>query len=542
MTWSRLLVLSWVLALLSGGLAFAAYPRIGWWPLIFVAYAPLMVALDGQSAKRRFLLGWACGIVFTVGMQYWIVGTLIRMSGFSSIGAVGAFVVYTAYIALLHGLFSVLYSPVRRWSGRYGWIVTIPILYALIERLFPALFPFFVCSALYEYPVLLQTTEWVGPSGGTVLVLLCTTSLVQVVEDMSRGRASDHVAPTAVVALWLMASVWGGVRMQEIWEAPLRGEPTVALIQPNVTTQEKRARDKSVREEVFDRTAAMTRTAISMRPSLVVWPEGGFPYNFEADAPEQRMAVQEPQTTRYSRALYKLALELGRPLAVGARRVVDGRTRNAALFFESGGQEPLVYDKRELLLFSETVPFADTFPALRDAVQGMSHDVAGSSHAPFEAAGFQWVPGICHEATLPDFTRKSLQGGGDVLLNFTNDVWFGDTAAAEHHLMLQIQRTIENRVWLVRSTNSGISAMVDPTGTVRGRSNVGRSAILARAIGIPTLHPSLYRRFGDALFILTCILAALWLLLRNWRALGNFWRARGVKGQTARAARRGQKR
>ena len=525
--------MSWVLALISGALAFAAFPRIGWWPLIFVAWAPLIVALDQQTPRRRFLLGWVAGIVFSIGMQYWIAGTMVRMSGFSLVGAWAGFALYCGYVGLLHAVFALAYAPVRRWSGRTGWLVTIPILYAVVERMFPAVFPFYACSCLYEAPVLLQTTEWIGPSGGTVLVLLATCALVRVVEDMSRGRASDHVAPTAVAALWLMVSVWGVVRMQQIWAAPLRGEPTVALIQPNVTVEEKKASDPAVREQVYERTVAMTRTALSMRPSLIVWPEGGFPYVFERDALEREAPIHgsgeaaDSRATLYSRRLYKLALELGVPFAAGSLRHEEGRTRNSALFFEPGGAEPRLYDKHKLLVFGEHVPFADAFPALRDAVPGLSHYVPGESFARFEAAGFSWVPGVCYEATLPTFTRNSLAAGGDVLLNFTNDVWFGDTAAAEHHLMLQIQRTIENRIWLVRSTNSGISAVVDPTGTVRGQTEVGRSAILARTLGIPKLAPSLYRRFGDLVFLVVTGLAVIWLLIRNRQVLGNF-RARRV--------------
>ena len=525
----------WLLALCSSALYVLAFPQLGWWPLVFVAAAPLMVGLAGQGARTRFLMGWLTGFGFTLGMQYWIAGTLVSMSDFPWPLAILGLAGYAAYVGLLHALFALLYTPVRRLSGRLGWLCTVPLLYAVVERLFPSLFPLYICSALYRAPILLQGLEWVGPSGMTALVLVVSCGLVHVTEEIARGRASDYFVPTAVTAGWLMLTMWGMVRMEQVWSAPVRGEPTIALVQPNVTTDEKKAPDPRVREEVYARTSEMTRSAMALRPNLIVWAEGGFPFYFRSadrSAEEQEGEGPDGWSQVYTKEVYRLALELGVDLVAGALRREGGQTRNSAVHFMPHTERARVYDKRQLLLFGERVPFAETFPALRTAIPGMSHFAAGTRFQAFEVAGFRFVPSICYEALEPESTRQSLETGrgGDILLNLTNDVWFGDTAEPEQHLMAQLLRSIENRVWLVRSTNSGISGFIDPTGTIRATSEVGSMTVLGRSIAVPALERSFYRKHGDLLFWAGVCLALVLLIGWNGEALGKLLRRRGVSG------------
>lgn len=521
------------LAALSGVLAVLSYPRLSWWPLIFVAFAPLLIALEGQPWRRRLQLGWVTGLTFTLGMQYWLPGTLVAMSGFPWWLALLCFAGYAAWVGLQWAIFAWAVGPLRRWSGRLGWVLTVPLLYAVLEWMWPVLLPFYASSALFVAPVLLQSAEWIGPSGVTWLVLLASCAVVHVVEDIARRRASDYFVPTAVAGLWCMLAAWGVVRVQHILAAPIRAAPTVALVQPNVTIGEKNAEDPAVREEVYRRTVEMTREAIELRPSLVVWPEGGFPFVFEHDAIDSPRTSDDSYHRRYSRKLHAVAHELGVHFVAGALRRTEGQIRNSGLFFQANHRgRPVVYDKRHLLWFGERVPFAETFPALRNAIEGMSHLAAGEHFVTLKMAGFRWAPSICYEAMFPGMTRDALNDGdSELLLNLTNDVWFGDTAAADQHLMVQVQRSIENRVWLIRSTNSGISAFVDPTGTIRARAVVGEQAVLALEVPVPALSRSFYRSHGDLLFWIGVLGGILGLAFRNRDALRNFLRGQGVERQ-----------
>ncbi len=524
--------MSFLLAAVSSALMVASYPDLGWWPLVFCALWPLLVALQGASWRRRLLLGWLTGSLFIAGKHFWIATTMVNLSGLSWPLAILCLVLYALFVGGQWAVFAWAYGFLRAWSGRYSWVVTAPLLYAVCELWWPSVFQLYAGYALWEVPVLLQTAEWIGPSGITWLVVLSSCTLAHVSEEYARGRTSDLLVPTAVAALWLVVSVWGVVRMKQVWQAPVKGHATVALVQANVTVAEKRADDVAVRMGVYDRTEAMTRDALARRPDLVVWPEGGFPYVYQSGADT------DPKTLPgvYSRKLRRLALEIGVPMVVGSLRTAEGTTRNSALFFDPGGGEPTPYDKRELLILGERVPFADTWPGLVDVVPGLSHFEPGAFHLDARVAGLWWTVGICYEAVLPHATRHALDAahGGDVLLNLTNDVWFGPRAEPRQHLMAQVMRTIESRLWLVRSTNSGISAFVDPTGTIRARTEVGRQTTLFHEIGVPKLKPTVYRRHGDLILWLAVALTILWLLWQNQTRFRNFRRRPGVSEGAAR--------
>ena len=482
-----------------------------------LANVPLMLSLAGATARQRFLRGWVTGIVMTLGMQYWLAGTLVRMSGFSWTWAVVGLFVYSLFVGLQWAVFAWLYTPVRRWSGRNGWLIAVPLLYTGIEHFFPVVFPFSVGHALTDMPVLLQTIEWFGMPGPATLILVTSCVLVGLCEELLRRRAGVLFTPTAVTALWMVVVAVGVARVDNIRHAPVRHSTSVALVQPNVTVEEKRAHDRTVREGVFERTVGLTRDALGTGPSLVVWPEGGFPFYFDdRSAAAVGDATSRPQ--KYTKRLQQLSMDVGVDMVVGALRKQDDSTRNSAVFVPRSGLAPTVYDKRRLLVFGERVPLADTFPSLADAVQGTSHYVPGERSVSFEVDGLRWIPGICYESIFAEFTRDALnERDGDVLLNLTNDVWFGDTAAAEQHLMLQIPRTIEDRIWLVRSTNSGISAFVSPTGTVVARTEIGTSVVLYGDMAIPDTAPTLFRRVGHTIPYLSWMALVVLLGVRRWR-------------------------
>lgn len=522
--------MAFLLAALSGLLLFVAFPPFTWWPLVFVAHVPLLVALEGQSGRRRFLLGLTTGTVFICTNQYCIAGTMMRMSSFPLVAAHVALLAYALHTGLQWAIFSWAYAPIRRWSGRAWWVLTVPLLFAATERLYPMILQIFLCSPLYEAPILLQASEVIGPSGITWMVFFVTVGVLRAIEERAQKRTSDHFVITAAVALWFMFAVFGVVRMRQVWDAPVRGRPTVALVQPNVTVAEKTAKNPQARAEVYKRTVAMTEKALQLRPQLVVWPEGGFPFPFEINALDLPRTKDDTYGRVLSRKLYALAARMPVDFVAGSLRRVGDRIRNGALFFPRGELTASTYDKRLLLMFGERLPFGDMFPALAELVPNMAHHEAGSRFEVFEAAGFNIVPSICYEAIQPHFTRESLEAtDGDVILNLTNDVWFGGGGPSEQHLMVQTQRAIENRVWLIRSTNSGISAFVDPTGTIRSRTADDEETILALEVPIPALGKSFYRRFGDVVFIAGCLLGIGFLVGRNRRALLELLRRRSVR-------------
>jgi len=164
----------------------------------------------------------------------------------------------------------------------------------------------------------------------------------------------------------------------------------------------------------------------------------------------------------------------------------------------------LRYNKQMLLFFGESVPFAETFPKLREAIPGMSHYVPGEAHATWTSRRVPFAFTLCYEAIFGDFTASAVAAtGARFILNITNDVWFGVTTAPAQHLMVQVPRTVELGLALVRSTNSGITAFVDRDGTIAQRTQLSETTHLHRHVDVSPRSPTLYSLAPEA-FLWLC--------------------------------------
>lgn len=185
----------------------------------------------------------------------------------------------------------------------------------------------------------------------------------------------------------------------------------------------------------------------------------------------------------------------------------DGRPRlyNAALLIDEEGRVLGSYDKNYLLVFGEYIPFGDLFPVLYDWIPEAGQFEAGTTVETFPFRGNQLGVMICYEDILPRFTSRLADKHPNVIINVTNDAWFGQTAEPWLHLALAMFRAVENRMWLVRSTNTGVSAYVDAVGRLRHATRLEDAEIAM--LDVPMLDlPSPYRRLGDV-FSAACMLA-----------------------------------
>jgi apolipoprotein N-acyltransferase len=185
------------------------------------------------------------------------------------------------------------------------------------------------------------------------------------------------------------------------------------------------------------------------------------------------------------------------------------RTYNSAILIDGDGRVRGRYDKNYLLVFGEYIPLGSTFPQFYDWLPEASHFEAGTTVETFDFKGFQLGVMICYEDIIPRFTRRLAGKNPNVLINVTNDAWFGKTSEPYLHLALAIFRAVENRLWLIRSTNTGVSAYVDAVGRLVSQTRLEDPEILAEDVPMmSTVTP--YRRYGD-LFSYACIVAFLLL-------------------------------
>ena len=236
-----------------------------------------------------------------------------------------------------------------------------------------------------------------------------------------------------------------------------RGNQTAVLVQPDIS--ESAEWTPAWVDRMHQRMLSLSlRAALSTpeRPKLIIWPEAPLPLYYYRDA-------------AFRSELQDLARRTNAYLLVNVTPyTVDGAPLNGALLLSPEGRPLGRYDKMNLVTFGEYVP--RPFKALVDKVSSESSDFApGEKQVVLPAGDHKIGAFICYESVFPDFVRRFAKQGAEVLVNISNDGWYGRSAAREQHLEIVRMRAAENRRWILRATNDGITATVDPAGRVLPR-------------------------------------------------------------------------
>lgn len=462
------------LSAMSGLLYFLAFPGMDLWPLSFVALAPAMVAFRGQSPRRGALLGWVMGLVAGVLGFHWLLGMLETFSGFPVALCALFMLILCAFQA---GCFALL-GWVATAGAKNGWGAGVAFGLALIasETLFPLLFPFTFAATVHQVPVLIQTAELGGPLAVALPLVAFNWALAEAWFAWRAGskdrRRWGRIGALALVPA--LTALYGVVRIGQVEDAVRAAEKVrVGLVQANMGLLEKR----NDRNEGLRRHLTLTKRLREQdKVDLVVWSEtsvAGATREEDADAHYRRTVTRR----------------LGVPAIVGAvlvREVPDARKYvlfNSALLTDAKGHVVGRYDKQFLLAFGEYLPLGDTFPILYEWSPNSGKFTPGTSYEPLRLGNHSIATFICYEDIIPSFVNRIMKNGeAQLLVNMTNDAWFGDTIEPWQHMALSKLRSVEQRRFFIRSTNSGVSAIVDPVGRVMSQTGTFEQATLAEEV------------------------------------------------------------
>lgn len=484
---------AYALALLSGLLYFLGFPGVDLWPLSLVAWVPLIVALEGQPPGHAAGLGWLAGFTMTMTGFYWLLEMLQVFSGFPTPLCILFMSVLCAYQGGRIALMGWLYGRARVRGWPRVWVFVLA--FAASELVFPLLFPWYFGASVHQVPILLQVAEL----GGPILVGLVLVAVNLSIAELVFWRWGRQPLPrTRIVVLGsvvILAVFYGAVRIPQV-DARVAAAPkaTVGIVQANMSLLGKR-RDKA---EGLRRHLALTDELRRSGPvDLVVWSETSVTRAIEEDAASQVLP-----------GLF--TAKLGGPSIIGAvllRRVDDARRYvlfNSALVTDRAGNITDRYDKRYLLAFGEYLPLGEELPILYEWSPNSGHFTPGTRAEPVMAAGHPVAVLICYEDILPSYVNTILGPGNvELLVNMTNDAWFGDTTEPWIHLALSKLRAVEHRRFLVRSVNSGVSAFVDPVGRLVSHTEPFEQATLKSQIAwLPGRSPFLV--LGQAPWWLAC--------------------------------------
>jgi len=482
-----------LLGAITGVALVLAAPPHGLYPLVLVAFVPLLRAVDGRhGAARAALAGWIAGVVMYLGVFRWLPHAIAALQSVDAAAAWALFALFAALHALQFALAAGVAVIFTARTPLGGSAMATAAAWVLLEWSFPKVFPWSIGAALGPDPLLRQTAA-LGGVYGMALLVMAVNALLAVGTRLDYPPGPRLFATGLAVGMLILALLFGVWRQR--WLARTHTGPVIriAVVQGAIAPTVGGPRADPARDLVTYRSLSR---AAAPAADLLVWPENA-------------LAVYLRDNGDFAFELAALVEDVQRPLLLGAldrSGSALGELNAAYLFLPSARARPAaVYHKTALLPFGEYVPGAAWWPGLRRYWRTTGDFLPGAQPTPLPisiGAATLWVaPSICFEAIRPAAFNDLVRRGAALLVNLTDDSWFASPAAAAQHLELARLRAVETGRWLARASNSGISAFVDPSGRVVGALPFGVRGTLWQTVetgGAPTP----YVRHGDWILLL----------------------------------------
>ncbi|HSO20754.1 MAG TPA: apolipoprotein N-acyltransferase, partial [Desulfosarcina sp.] len=464
----------WLPAVVSGLLLTAAFPKSGLSLLAWFALVPLLVVLRGTAPKEAFRIGMITGLSHYLTLLYWVVITMRTYGYLPWWQAVALLVLLASYLALYPGFFALCLVHFCRTPGRL--VLVAPVAWVALEYLRTFLltgFPWgLVGYSQFNRLHIIQISDMFGVYGVSYLVVFFNTAAYMVLLHLAgkqwrghtAGRRETLLAAVAAFGLIGLVMLYGHMRIAAMDAAMAETEsPRLAVVQGNIDQAQKW--DPAFQISTTKKYLDLTLAAAAREPDLVVWPETATPFYFGASPKLTRLVTDTVRRTG-------IGLLVGSP----SIREASGTPAyyNSAYLVAPDGHVRGRYDKVHLVPFGEYVPLKRLLSFAGKMVAQVGDFSSGDRGRTLDwgqdrpAIGVQ----ICFEIIFPGLSRALAKNGAGVLVNLTNDAWFGRSSAAFQHFSMAVFRAVENRRSLVRCANTGISGFVDPAGRVVAKTGL----------------------------------------------------------------------
>jgi len=503
---------------IASGLALAlAFPKFDVSLLAWVALVPFFYAVEGEPLKNVFWWGYLQGLACYVGSLYWVVITLNEFAGVH-------FVLSLIPMVLLAGVVAI-YTAIALWTGefiarrlRLPIVITMPVAWAAVELVrtyFPIGFPWnLLGETQYRNLELIQFAEFTGTYGVSALIIFFNAVIFVVL--MRRGsRRLQTLSLSILTGVMIAAIVFGNWRIHKLKSIKPEGSFRVAMVQGNIPQSVKW--DPKFVPISFGVYKDQTLAAARQHVDLTVWPEAAATFFFQ---PDDRYPAAFSDDASYRQQLLDLARTSGSAILFGAPAlgVEDNRVGfyNRAYLVTAQGEVAGWYDKIQLVPFGEYVPARAILGYfVNRIVAGMGDMFPGKRQTLLSVKGAKLSVLICYESIFPDLSRRSVKEGADVMVNITNDAWYGTSSAPYQLLAMAAMRSVETKVPMIRVANTGISAIIRDDGSL-----TATTPLFQRGTEIEDVawHPmrTLYTLVGD-LFAQICLLLTAIALVWGWR-------------------------
>jgi len=496
-----------ILGILSGVMLTACFPPVELAWMAWLAVVPLLKAVEGLSIGRAFKFGLIAGMVHYLTLLYWIVVVLGHYGNLSPLASLGPLFLLCLYLALYPAVFSGLTT---RFEGSRFFPLLVAGLWTGLEYGRTQLlsgFPWCLMGhTQYRYLSVIQIADLFGVYGVSFLILLSNGLIYALLLKRPRERWSNLAWQIPFAVLLLVATLAYAHQDRSARHAPeSQCRYRIAIVQANIDQSVKW--DPAYQAYTMSVYRRLTESALVGRPDLIVWPETAVPF-FYQDRPA------------LSREITRMAKDSGVPFIFGSPAYTHDpqRTRyfnRAYMLSPDGTEPPQSYDKVHLVPFGEYVPLKRFLFFIERLVPAAGDFEAGEAISPLRSDEISAGILICFEVIFPELARIHAGKGANLLVNLTNDAWFGMTGAPFQHLSMAVFRAVETRKPLIRAANTGFSAFINARGKILKKSSLFEEEVLVDSVSLGGSDSSLYTRIGDLFAIGVLGLVLLVLLLQT---------------------------
>ena len=521
----------YLLAIGAGVLQAASFPKIGAYYLAWLVPGTLVLLTTDQSSRKSFRIGYYAGLTHYLLSLYWLLLIPLPVQAIAAwLSVSGILALYTAgWTWLCSRLGQMLLATPQSannpstitpgaphlelllsasWQRRTLWTFSCACAWAAMEMGIARIltgFPWnFLAVSQYKVLALIQIASITGVYGVSFLMVWLSVSLgvTSAIAWHQRHAFAKCLGQVSLPLAVLLGVIGFGVHRLSVPQ-PSERELKLALVQPSIP--QLVIWDDREKANRFGKLVALSREALATRPDVLVWPEAALPNVF----------------TRFNRQTYAAVTNLVVPnhvwMIFGAddaepKKHPLGANKadffNSAFLVDPAGQLVARYHKRRLVMFGEYMPLAHWFPFLKYLRSVEGGFTPGEAPVPFDLAGLGINISvlICFEDVFPQLVRGAVSDDSDLLLNLTNNGWFGESAAQWQHAVSALFRAVENGVPLVRCTNNGLTCWVDPCGRLQeiyfpGTKDIYGAGFKLVRVPLPAKgvrRPStFYQRHGD---------------------------------------------
>ena len=513
-----------VIAALGSGFLFVfCFPdrNQGW--LAWIALVPLLLAILNRKSRFAFLLSYLAGVIgfgFTFSWMFEVEGYKFLHHA-----------ILHLYLGCYFGLFGLAFGFLGQRLGPVPALTAAPVIWISLEFIrsnmgFLSYPTTLLAHSQHAYAPIIQTASIAGAYGTGFLIMMVNSALALAIMpllygEQKSGRLTHDTASkrtrlafmAATAVLMIVALVYGLLTTNR----PIAGSGIkVSVVQGNIKQRDKWDPQKA--GYIMQTYSELTRQVSSKDdPALIIWPEAATPGLIlkRLDLYDQMAGIVKDANTHLLVGSSEYPKYVKQPEE-------ERRTGNTALFYSPKGQVLGQYLKIRLLPFSEYLPLKEHISWNYIQVPKMGSHIKGEEFTLFDGPDYRFGATICWETIFPDLIRQFVINGAQFLVNLTNEAWFGDTAAPYQFLSINVFRAVENRRFLVRCGNTGVSCFIDPYGRVVDRvKDAAGTDIFVRGVLTETVVPlkvdTLYTRYGDWIVWLSFAVTAAFLMFVLFR-------------------------